>query len=146
VLNGGPVRAVAEQVPVWSGLSQTVGHAQKYLTSCSSLLSLLHTIQHSHHTFDTVPINFPPLPGLAHWTNSKGLSAGVQSRLDPWNERTTSGHSCQISLTSQTCDSRRWRSSKEATTSGKASHNTCGIQTGSSLTRCHPCLHCTATV
>ena len=29
------------------------------------------------------PIKSPPLPGLVHWTISKGLSAGVQSRLDP---------------------------------------------------------------
>ena len=34
------------------------------------------------------PINSPPLPGLAHWTNSRDLSAGVQSRLDPCLQRT----------------------------------------------------------
>jgi len=34
------------------------------------------------------PINSPPLPGLAHWTDSNGLSAGVQSRLDPCLQRT----------------------------------------------------------
>ena len=32
---------------------------------------------HTPHT----PINSPSLPGLVHWTDSKDLSAGVQSRL-----------------------------------------------------------------
>ena len=33
-------------------------------------------------------INSRPFPGLAHWTDLKGLSAGIQSRLDPCPQRT----------------------------------------------------------
>ena len=45
--------------------------------------SLPHIARTSH-----TPIDSPPLPGLAHWTDSKGLSAGVQSRLNPCPLRT----------------------------------------------------------
>ena len=42
---------------------------------------------HSAHTTHT-PINSPPLSGLAHWTDSKGLSAAVPSRLYPCPQKT----------------------------------------------------------
>ena len=50
---------------------------------------------HSAHTTHT-PINSPPLSGLAHWTDSKGVSVVVQSRLDPCPQRTN--ERCNINI------------------------------------------------
>jgi len=58
------------------------------------------------------PIKSPSLPGLVHCTDSNGLSAGVQTRLDPSakNERTNaSATNFQSQCTSSTSRSTRFR-------------------------------------
>ena len=72
-----------------SRLSQTVGHAFR-----NTWQALKPTFPPSPYIACTphTPINSPLLPGLAHWTDSKGLSAGIPSRMDKCpqkNERTT---------------------------------------------------------
>jgi len=41
-----------------------------------------------HHTIIWMIASFLPSFIVAHWIDSKGLSAGVQSKLDPCRQRT----------------------------------------------------------
>ena len=52
------------------------------------------------------PINSSPLPGLAHWNNLKGLSTGVESRLDPYPQRMNEHY--HVTASSSNIITRNW--------------------------------------
>ena len=78
MLNGGPVRAVAEQVPVRAQSDSRPRLEGARLEIPDKLLKP--TFPPSPYIACTplTPINSPPLPGLVHWTDSNGLNMGPE--------------------------------------------------------------------